>query len=161
MTGMSLLLKPTGRMRRLTELHLESVLVPYIKQQRRELSFAEDHPALVIFDRFKGQCTSNILSIVDIHNICLVIVPANCTDRLQPLDVSVNNAVKENLRSQFQDWYATQVSKRIGGKTELVDLSMAVIKPRGATWLMNTVNYMYIKANPSIIINGFRGAGII
>ena len=89
----------------------------------------------------------------------MVIVPANCTDRLQPLDVSVNKAVKENLRSQFQDWYATQVSKQIGGKTKLVDLSMAVMKPLGATWLMNTVNY--IKANPSIIINGFRGAGII
>ena len=57
--------------------------------------------------------------------------------------------------------YATQVSKQIGGKDKLVDLSMAVMKPLGATWLMNTVDY--IKANPSItiIINGFRRAGII
>ena len=39
-----------------------------------------------------------------------------------------------------------------------VDLSMSVVKPLGATWLMNTFDY--IKANPSIIINGFKGAGI-
>ena len=142
-----------------TKAHIRKVLVPYTETCRKKLSLPTDHPALVIFDRFKGQCSSNILSLLDSHHINLVIVPSNCTDRLQPLDVSVNKAVKENLRRQFQNWYSSQVSKDTGGTVmRPVDLSMSVVKPLGATWLMNTFDY--IKANPSIIINGFKGAGI-
>ena len=123
------------------------------------MSLPTDHAALVIFNRFRGQCSSKILSLLDSHHITLVIVPPNCTDRLQLLDVSVNKAVKENLRKQFQNWYSSQVSKDIDGAVmQPVGLSMSVVKPLGATWLMNTFDY--IKANPSIIINGFKGAGI-
>ena len=125
-------------------------MFPYIEKCRKKLSLPTDHPAVVIFDRFKGQCSSNTLSL-------LVIVPANCTDHLQSLDVSVNKAVKENIRKQFQSWYSSQVSKHTNGKVmQQVDLSMSVVKPLGATWLMNTFDY--IKSNPSIIINGFKGA---
>ncbi len=38
----------------------------------------------------------------------IVVVPANCTDRLQPLDVSLNKSAKEFLR-KFHEWYADQV----------------------------------------------------
>ena len=125
------------------------------------MSLPDDHAALVIFDKFKGQCTSNILSLLETYHIHLVVVPSNCTDRLQPLDVSVNKAVKESLRRQFNDWYSTQVSKHMDGTITQpsVDLSLSVIKPLGAVWLMNT--FAYIKANPSIITNGFKGAGIV
>ena len=51
------------------------------------------------------------------------------------------------------------VSKDIGGAFQPVNLSMSVMKPLGATWLINTYNY--IKANPSIIVNGFKTAGIL
>lgn len=37
--------------------------------------------------------------------------------------------------------------------------SMSVVKPLGAMWLMDA--YEYIKSKPSIIINSFRGAGIL
>ena len=141
------------------EAHIRNILVPYIETCRKKLSLPIDHPALVIFDRFKGQCSSNILSLLDSHNINLVIVPSNCTDHLQPLDVSVNKAVKENLRKQFQNWHSSQVSKHTDSAVmKPVDLSMSVVKPLGATWLMSMFDY--IKANPSIIINGFKGAGI-
>ena len=43
---------------------------------------------------------------IDDCNINAVIIPANRTDRLQPLDLSVNKAVENFLRNQFQDWYA-------------------------------------------------------
>ena len=143
-----------------TERHILTVIVPYLEQCRRKLSLHEDHPALVIFDRFKGQCTTKIMSLLEENHIRFVVVPANCTDRLQPLDISVNKAVKENLHKQFQEWYSTQVSKMIDSKeTQQVDLKLSVIKPLGAKWLMNT--FEYIKANPSIIVNGFKGAGIL
>ena len=70
---------------------------------------AFDHPVLVIFDRFSAQCTDAVLQLLHEHHIRLVIVPVNCTDRLQPLDVSVNKAAKDFLRKEFQDWYAHQV----------------------------------------------------
>ena len=46
-----------------------------------------------------------MLKLLDKNNIRIAIVPANCTDRLQPLDVSVNKSVKDYMRRQFQNWY--------------------------------------------------------
>ena len=60
--------------------------------------------------------------------------------------------MKEHLRKQFNNWYSSQVSQQInnGVKLQPIDLSMSVVKPLGATWMMNTSEY--IKANVSIII---------
>lgn len=99
------------------------------------------------------------MSLLERNHIHLVVVPSHCTDSLRPLYVSVNEAVKENLRKQFQDWYSTQVAKNIKtGKSSVVDLSMSVVKPVDATWLMNT--FQYIKSKPTIIVNGFKHAGL-
>ena len=143
-----------------TESYIKKVLVPYVETCRKKLSLPTNHAALVIFDRFKGQCTSTILSLLDSHHINLVIVPPNCTDRLQPLDISVNKAVKEHLQKQFNNWYSSQVSKQINNDAKLqpIDISMSVVKLLGATWMMNT--YEYIEANLSIMINGYKGVGI-
>lgn len=132
-----------------------------MERKRCELSLESTHPALVIFDRFKGQCTQNILKLLDENNIRLAIVPANCTDRLQPLDVSVNKAAKEYLRRQFQQWYSDQVCRQMDRKeavTVSVGLQMSVVKPLGAKWLMGL--YEYMKLKPEIVINGFKEAGI-
>ena len=82
-------------------------------------------------------------------------VPANCTDRLQPLDVSVNKAAKNFLRGQFEDWYATQICDQLkaGGPNKVVDLS--IMKPLGAQRMVSMYDY-----KPEIIRNGFKGAGI-
>ena len=82
--------------------YINLILLPYIVKTRKDLSLPENHPALVIFDRFKGQCTEGILSLLDNNNIRLAIVPANCTDRLQPLNVLVNKPAKEVLGVVFR-----------------------------------------------------------
>ena len=92
--------------------YIDNILLPYVKEKRRNLNLADDYPALVLFDNFKAQCTSNLLTLLDQNNINVVLIPANCTDRLQPLDVSVNKAVKNQLRNQFQSWYAQQVCRQ-------------------------------------------------
>ena len=48
-----------------TEDYINNILLPYVAQKRLELSLPIDHPALVIFDRFKAQCTERILSLLD------------------------------------------------------------------------------------------------
>ena len=96
-----------------TEDYINLLLLPYIKQKRSDLSLQPEQPALVIFDRFKGQCTEKILKLFDENNIRFAIVPAKCTDRLQPLDVSVNKSAKEYLRQQFHQWYSDQVCRQL------------------------------------------------
>ena len=55
--------------------------------------------ALCIFDNFSGQLTNSELQLLDSNNIDTVFVPSNCTDQLQPLDLSVNKPVKEFVRN--------------------------------------------------------------
>ena len=144
-----------------TELYIKSILLPYLQKKRKDLSLSPNQPALVLFDRFKGQCTTSILTLLKENNIYFVVVPGRCTDRLQPLDVSVNKAIKENLRNNFQQWYSDQVCRKIneGIQEPVIDLSMAVVKPLSVRWLISAFNY--ISANPDIITNGFKGAGIV
>ena len=139
--------------------YLEKVLFPYIEKKRVDLKLGKDYPALVIFDRFKAQCMQNILALLEAKHI-YVVVPANCTDRLQPLDVSVNKAAKEYLRRQFQDWYSEQISKQLHKTNAIapVDLKLSIVKPLGAKWMMGLYDYM--KSKPEIIINGFKEVGI-
>ena len=69
------------------------------------------------------------------NNVYIVIVPANCTDRLQPLDLSVNKAAKEFLRKQFTEWYSNQVCQQLrrGIKpAKAIDLRLSNMKLLGA-----------------------------
>jgi hypothetical protein len=144
-----------------TEAYINQLLFPYIVKKRAELHLPPDKPALVIFDRFKGQCTQKILNLLDNNNVRVCMVPANCTDRLQPLDVSINKAAKEYLRNQFQQWYSEQVCKQLKeeSQTSKVDLSLSVMKPLGAKWLISL--YEYLRDNPSLSINGYKEAGLL
>ena len=72
-------------------------------------------------------------------------VPANCTDLLQPMDISVNKPAKNFLRGQFQDWYATQICQQLKVVGEVqtqavqpVDLRLSIMKPLGARWMVMT-----------------------
>ena len=141
--------------------YIHNVLLPYVTKKKSELGLSSDHCSLVIFDRFKGQCTEVVLKTLKENNIDVLLVPANCTDRLQPLDISVNKAVKEFLRNEFQGWYAEQVKIQLqhGCSTPDVNLSLSIVKPLGVTWLKNTFDYL--KMNPQIATNGFRKAGLL
>ena len=49
---------------KITEDYIQLIILPYVTQKRKYLSLADNHPTLVIFDRFKGQCTERILSLL-------------------------------------------------------------------------------------------------
>ena len=107
------------------------------------------------------QTTSSILTLLDSHNINVALLPANCTDRLQPLDLSVNKAAKNFLCSKFQDWYAKQLCSQLQDESETqpVDLKLSTVKPLSAGWIESMYNYF--KTKPELIKNGFKEAGII
>ena len=140
--------------------HLKNVIVPYIKQERKALKLSDDHCALALFDVFKGQCTSEILKILEENNILFVTVPNNCTDRLQPLDLAVNKPAKDFVRAKFQDWYGDEICKQLEkGVNEDVDMRMSCMKPLTAQWMIDL--HGHLAARPDIILNGFRAAGIL
>ena len=141
--------------------YFNEVILPYIKEKRSVLRLNSDQPALLIFNNFKAQCTSSFLKLIDEHNVNVALIPPNCTDRLQPLDLSVNKAAKDHLRSQFREWYAKEVCSQLDGHAESkgVDLRLSVLKPLGAAWIVSL--HRYIKESPSIVQNGFKAAGIL
>ena len=98
------------------KLYITDVILPYLHQARQKLDLSPTHRALLIFDNFKGKCTEVLLKLLDAENINVVLIPAKCTDRLQPLDLSINKAAKEFLRNQ---WYASQVCLQLEGKAEM------------------------------------------
>ena len=73
----------------------------------------DDYPALVLFDHFSDQMMESVLKLLNENHIHRVAIPANCTDRLQRLDVSVNKAAKEFLWQKFHDWYAQKICAQL------------------------------------------------
>ena len=90
-------------------------------------------------------------------------VPNNCTDQLQPIDLSVNKTLKNQFRQSFTGWYAEQVKKQIenGVPVEEVktDLRLLVLKELEAKWMLSA--YDYLKFRRCIVENGFKKAGIM
>ena len=63
-------------------MYLENIIVPFISEKRKALKVDECHPALVLFDCFWRQTTTEFHLLLQRHNICFVQVPPNYTDRL-------------------------------------------------------------------------------
>ena len=97
--------------------YIYNILLPYIVDTREELKLPQSFPALTIFDHFKGHLTERVQNVLESSNIFVVDVPPNCTDRLQPLDVSVNKSIKATMKSLFSSWYADQVREQNGTYT--------------------------------------------
>ena len=93
--------------------YITKIIVPFTEKKRRELHVPNDQAALAIFDEFKGQLTEKCTELLLENNILIVRVPPNCTDRLQPLDISVNNAAKDFLKHKFQEWYSEQIFRQL------------------------------------------------
>ena len=142
--------------------HLEKVIVPFVNEKRAELKLPMSYPALAIFDCSKGQTTPAVKAVLRQYHIRFVIVPPNCTDKLQPLNISINKPIKSEMKKCFQLWYAEEVQKQLKeSPTESVkvDVSAAAVKHKSANWLISTWNE--IQDHPQLGINRFQKAGIL
>ena len=89
-------------------------------------------------------------------------VPANCTDKLQPIDISINKPIKDKLRCKFRDWYASEVEKQLKSvKVDEVKIEMttAAMKVKCAQWMISAMQA--IQKHPEIAVNGFKATGIL
>ena len=138
---------------------IEKIILPNVKTTREKLS-KPNQKAMVIFDVFKGQTTAAVCNLLEENDIVYVTIPNGCTDKLQPLDVSVNRSAKSYLRDKFSTWYVEQVNLQLSGGKQAsdvqVDMRLSVMKELSAKWLEG----LYDRLRASDIVNGFKEAGI-
>lgn len=138
---------------------------PYVVNKRKELKLPLTQRALMIWDVFKGQMTDAVKSKLTSLAIDLVAVPANMTHFFQPLDLTVNGAAKKISSKEFIQYYSTRVPEQLqSGKSadEIeVDLTLTVIRPLHAQWLVSIYNYFTSSTHGrDIILKGWKKAGI-
>jgi len=104
----------------------------------------ESLPAVVIMDDFKGQITKDVLTLLDSNSIYVALLPLNMTDKLQPLDVSVNKPAKSFfVKRKFEEWHAKEIFTQLRGpnpacqELKPVDLSLPVLKELFSGWLVD------------------------
>ena len=142
--------------------YLQKIVIPFLKSKREELGLPASQPALAIFDLFKGQQTNHFKELLRSNNIRYVVVPANCTDKLQPMDLAINKPLKDAMKRKFQTWLSKEMQQQLSSNISVnnvkIDFRMSIIKPKSASWLMSSVEE--IRSRPLLAINGFRHAGI-
>ena len=113
-----------------------------------------------IFDKFTGQGTENLLKLHEDNHIHFAMVPTNYTDKLQPMDVSVNKPAKFFFIRAISGVVCREDPQQLDKQEGItpVDLRLSIVKPLRAQWMIKL--YDYLKSKPDIIKNGFRGAGI-
>ena len=145
---------------------IEEILQPYIKKVIGPEYLPVDQKSLVIMDVFKGedQVTPMILNLYKESNIVVVLVPANMTNFLQPLDLTVNGYVKKFMRGKFNAWYSLQIGNQLDAGKQLQDidvpLRLSLLKPYHAEWSIECYNHMTTTATQDVIPSGWKAAGI-
>lgn len=141
------------------EEYIKVVIIPSFENKWQKLKLETDKRGLVLFYNFNCHCTDRMFQFLKEH-INAVIIPVNCTDRLQALDLSFNKTAKTFLHSKFQMWFAKEITlqKDCEKSRESIHLQLSNMKPLEAQWLVEL--YDHIKANPTVLLNGFKAAGI-
>jgi hypothetical protein len=138
-------------------------MLPHIKKTKQKLSLPSSQKALRIFDVFRAQMGKEFLQELKDNNICIVFVSLSCTDKLQPMDLSVQKVVKDKMKQRFQMWYSKSLCKQLKKGINIndllpVDLRLSIVKPLAVEWLFQT--YSDIRADKKLIYKGFEKAGI-
>ena len=85
-----------------------------------------DQKALLLVDNFAAHSSGDVIQPLEDNGVLVEFLPSNTTDRLQPLDLSINKPTKDFLREKFRRWYVEEVSKGFQNdpEGEIVSVSM-------------------------------------
>jgi hypothetical protein len=143
--------------------YFHNVLLPYRSRMIDISNLPEDQKMVCLFDVFRGQWTDRCKQFLSENNIVAIQVPPNCTDKLQPMDLSINKPLKTVMKDLFQTWYseevATQISSGTAANAVKVDVRTSIVKPLCSEWLIAAVTR--INREPHHVVTGFEKAGII
>ena len=82
--------------------YINNVVILYVVETCHTLKLPHSQLALALFDHFEGHLTPRVQDDMDTNNILVVDVPANCTDRLQPIDLSIDEPLKTTWKPLFR-----------------------------------------------------------
>ena len=143
---------------------IEEILQPYIKKVIERENLPVDQRSLVIMDLFKGQVTPMVLNVYKESNIVIALVPANMTNFLQPLDLTVNGYVKKFMCGKFNASYSLQIENQLDAGKQLQDIDVpfriSLLNSCYAEWLVECYNHMTTTAAQNVIQSGWKAAGI-
>ena len=77
--------------------YIEYIVEPYVRSVW-ELLYTPTTPSVIIMYNFKGQVTDKVKSILEKCHLYVCLLPANTTDLLHPMDVSVKKPAKSFLK---------------------------------------------------------------
>ena len=83
--------------------YTEEIIVPYVNAVRDLLNDNKAAVVIIIMDNFKSQATNSVLSFLEANDIHVCLLPSNTTDRLQPMNLSVNKPAKSLLKTKFEE----------------------------------------------------------
>ena len=91
----------------------------------------------------------------------LVIVAYNLTNKLQPLDITINQKAKKLISHKFTTWKGDRVSNQLKrsvatGKVKVL-LKMSVFKSFYSRWIVEI--HDYLKQQKGLILIGFNETG--
>ena len=119
---------------------------------------------VLILDVSRGQITEDVTSLLQKHNISLVLVRNNMTHIFQPLDLTVNKNCKNFLENLISECYWRQFENELslGKKIEDINIQfcLTTLKPLHAKWLLEFYNHITSETGAEIILNGWKAAGI-
>ena len=139
--------------------YLDEIIIPYMAKVRPN----EAQKGLCIFDVFAAHLCESVLNKMRQNNLIYVTIPAGCTSELQPLDLTVNQFFKAELKNKFHNYYAEQVQKELASssfnETQPVSLQLTLLKPIHAGWVIDC--FASLQTKPDLIRSGFRKAGLL
>ena len=71
------------------------IIFPYLSAKKKELGYQKDQRSLIIMDTFIAQENEEMKQLCAKNNCELVIVPRNLTNRIQPLNITINLSTKK------------------------------------------------------------------
>ena len=135
--------------------YIKKILTPYKKETCERLGLPETQKAVLLLDVFAAHRGELFIAKLKEAGWAPVFIPGGCTGELQPLDLSCNKLLKEELRNKFVQWYASELEdleKR--GETQLVvDFSLSKIKELHSAWLVAALSSC---SRPEVLVKGWR-----
>ena len=96
-----------------TMLHfIDCVLAPYVQSTKERLGLEKDQFALPLFDVLTAHRCESVLQALEKNHIKRCFITANCTGELQPLDLTVNQVFKQELKACFMlNWLENKLRR--------------------------------------------------
>ena len=117
----------------------DEIIFPYLQPVKEQKGLPKEQHSLVTTNTFKGQ-ENHILKEFCSKNRCeTVILPRSLTNKFQPLDITVNKAMKAFIQNRYNDWFSDQVARKL--KAVMTDIKVLSklqdLKPLHTSWIVD------------------------